>query len=660
MYLTKVFVLSGKVFSDEPGVITGIAGGISDINKQVHGIMRKILLLLIVVFFIYSCSEENDVPEEIPYGSIYGVVLNEYGQPIENTILEVDERTTKTDSEGRFGFKKIKPGVYTISAFQDFFLTENRTVEIKKDSTTKVTFELKAGQSYLMVSDSIFEVNSMDGFINISVKSNSEWIIKNKSAWIEVSSDKGEGNSTIRLSWNKHFESDEYRSDSVLITTGNQSIYLKVKQSFPIRIKEVKGIIGNELTGIPDSVLLVFNQPIIVNSIKSNYDICFSDINYSVLNKNSVRFTFGCAKLGGEFPFSISVRNNKADVLQEDIVVPFFDSYIEFDGLLKDFKLSEDEQFCWATTSDPNRLYCVDIKGNSIRSAFDLDFEPGRLTYNPYNGYWYVLPAFGPHIDIFSSCFYVIDPENRKIVEKIIIEQDEYDHPENPYVHPYDLVFSPGGLGVIVLKNPRATGGKWRIIESYNDDKMFYHPFFMNQNVYNFDNVFLNYKNEIIAAGYRENSLSFITKDEVKQFNVDPKFRSDEYYAGGVNAVKRFHKLENKYYVAASPGSQCIINLDNDVYSNVLLVESREATADFSYRPGDNNIIFHEVDMNFGIHLFHVLDFNQNKVVMISDMVFNLKNITSLKEGTTVLMTKVDYNKFTSRFYKFQTDIFFK
>lgn len=45
---------------------------------------------------------------------------------------------------------------------------------------------------------------------------------------------------------------------------------------------------------------------------------------------------------------------------------------------------------------------------------------------------------------------------------------------------------------------------------------------------------------------------------------------------------------------------------------------------------------------------------------MISDMVFNLKNITSLKEGTTVLMTKVDYNKFTSRFYKFQTDIFFK
>lgn len=104
--------------------------------------MKKIFILSIIAFFIYSCSEENDIPEEIPYGSVEGVVLNEYGQPIENTILEVDERTTKTDSQGKFSFKKIKSGVYTMSAFQDFFLTENHTVEIKKDSITKVTFDL--------------------------------------------------------------------------------------------------------------------------------------------------------------------------------------------------------------------------------------------------------------------------------------------------------------------------------------------------------------------------------------------------------------------------------------------------------------------------------------------------------------------------------------
>lgn len=626
--------------------------------------MKKIFILFIIAFFIYSCSEENDIPEEIPHGSVEGVVLNEYGQPIENTILEVDEKTTKTDSQGKFSFKKIKTGVYTISAFQDFFLTENRTVEIKKDSITKVTFELKAGQPYLTVSDSIFVVNPMDGFVDISVKSNSGWTIKNKSAWIKVSTDKGGGNSTIRLSWDKNLESDEHRSDSVLITTGNQSKYLKVRQTFPIRIKEIKGIIGNELTGVSDSVLVVFNQPIKVSSIKSNYDLCLSDIKYSIPNKNSVRFTFGCAKLGGEYPFSISVHNDEADVLQENIIVPFFDTYIEFEGLLKDFKLSEDEQYCWATTSDPNRLYCVDIKGSSIKSAFDLGFEPGKLAYNPYNGYWYVLPIYGPYVGMFSSCFYVINPENGKTVKTIIIEQDEHDHPQTPYVHPHDIVFSSNGLGVIVLKHPGATGDKWRIIESYNDDKMSYHTDYINQPAdqksYNFDYVYLDYRKEIIAAGALENSFSFITRDEEKQYDVDPKFRSDEYFAGGNNAIKRFHKLENKYYVAAAPGSQCIINLDNDVYSNVLLVESRGATADFSYRTGDNNIIFHEADMGFGRYLFHVLDFNQNKVVMITDIVYDLKNITSLTDGNTLLMSKVDYNKFTSRFYKFQTDIFFK
>lgn len=621
--------------------------------------MKKILILYIIAFFIYSCSEEKDISEEVPHGSVEGVVLNEFGQPIENTILEVDESATKTDSQGKFNFERVKTGVHTISAFQELYLPENSTIEVKKDSITKVAFELKAGYPYLRVSDTNFEVSPKDGSIDISLESNSAWIVKNNSSWIKVLPDKGGGNSTIRLSWLENTGADEYRSDSVLITAGNRSIYLKVKQNFPIRIKEVKGIIGNKVTGISDSVLVIFNKPVIVSSITSNYNLCVSEIKYSKQIGNSVRFTYNCAELGGEYPFTIRIQ----DDFTEEIVAPFYDSYVELEGLLKDFKLSEDEQYCWVTTYHPNKLYCIDIKGNSVKSAFDLDFEPGKLTYNRYNGYWYVLPSFEKYIDIFSSCFYVIDPVNGKTVKTVIIEPDEYDHPQHPNVHPYDLVFSPNGLGVIVLKNPGSSGGKWRMIESYNDDKMFYHPSFIDERdkgiVHKFDNVYLNYKNEIIAAGDRESSLSFITKDKMEDFIVHPKFRSDEYYAGGVNTIKRLHKLENKYYVAAAPGSQCIINLDNDLYSNVLFVESRGATADFSYRPGDHEIIFQEADLGFGQYLFHVLDFNQNKVVMMTDIVYDFKNITSLTDGNTLIMSKVDYNKFTTRFYKFQTGIFF-
>ena len=73
----------------------------------------------------------------------------------------------------------------------------------------------------------------------------------------------------------------------------------------------------------------------------------------------------------------------------------------------------------------------------------------------------------------------------------------------------------------------------------------------------------------------------------------------------------------------------------------------------------DNNIIFHEANISSGSNLFHILDFNQNKVVMKSGILYDLKNITTLTDGNTMLMTKVNYNKFTTRFYKFQTDMFF-
>ena len=630
--------------------------------------MRRIFILFIIAFFIYSCSEENDlptnIPKYIPYGSLEGFVLNMYGQPLENTILEVDNSTTKTDSQGRFNFKRIKTGVHTISAFKDFYLADNSTINIRKDSLTWVTFELKAGNPYLRISDSIFVVNGYGDFVDVPLESNSGWIIKNNSSWIKVSTDKGDGNSTIRLSWNENVVGDEYRSDSVLITAGDQSIYLKVVQSFPLRIKEVKGIIGNLMTGVSDSVLVVFNQPFEVSSITSNDNWCLCDIKYTVHAGNSLRFTYDCADIGGEYSFTINLKNSKENLnLKENIVVSFYDTYVELEGVLKNFKLSEDEKYCWVTTYLPNRLYCIDIKESTIKSAFNLDFEPGTLAYNPYNGYWYVLPSYEKYFGIFSSCFYVVNPENGKTVKTVVIEADKYDHPQLPYVHPHDIVFSDSGLGVIVLKSPGHTGDKFRMIESYNDDKMWYHTDFINRVAlglpHYYDNVYLDYNKEIIAAGERENSLSYITKDEVKEFIVDGKFRSNEYFAGGVNCIKRFNKLENKYYVAASPGSQCIINLDNDVYSNVLLVESRGATADFSYRPGDNNIIFHEANISSGSNLFHILDFNQNKVVMKSVILYDLKNITTLKDGNTMLMTKVNYNKFTTRFYKFQTDMFF-
>lgn len=179
------------------------------------------------------------------------------------------------------------------------------------------------------------------------------------------------------------------------------NLTIELEKDPPLQIVEVKGIMGNLEEGVPDSVLVVFNKPVEVSRIKSNFDLCHSEIKYSKPDANSIRFTYNCAALGGAYPFTIELQNGS----KEDFVVPFYDVYVEVEGILKDFKLSEDEQYGWMTTTLPNRLYCIDIVNDSVKSAFDLDFEPGKMAYNPYNGYWYVLPLFEKYIDIFHLIY---------------------------------------------------------------------------------------------------------------------------------------------------------------------------------------------------------------------------------------------------------------
>lgn len=97
--------------------------------------MRGLMCLSLVVVAFAGCAEEtpgeaadgdsdfDDVPVTVTddTGAIRGVVVNDAIVPIAGaavsfTVAPGDERTTKSDAEGRFAFSEVPPGTYFLEA----------------------------------------------------------------------------------------------------------------------------------------------------------------------------------------------------------------------------------------------------------------------------------------------------------------------------------------------------------------------------------------------------------------------------------------------------------------------------------------------------------------------------------------------------------------
>jgi hypothetical protein len=601
--------------------------------------------LVIILTFSISCEKRNDLDGR--YGVLTGVIVNEFGQPIEGALIEIDSETRKTDHKGLYTFKELPVSDYRVTAFKDGFIAKIKDIKIIENKINNLDFKLESGKSFLEISDSAFNITSVKKNIKIQISSNSGWKLNETPEWIQILSGSGEGNGEISIVCIEN-TGDIIRTDTIIISSGAISRRLIINQDFPVKLIINEGIIGNGELGIHDSVYLLFNKPIQIKHIKSNWEFCVSDIKYKqVDNDRGVMFSFSCADLGGTYPFTIEVQDNSGQILIKDFEVQYFTDRIKIEGQITCYKFIDYENRGWISTRIPNRLIEIALDSFKITRIIDLDFNPWSFVINPYNNLLYILSGY-PYENIRDNRIYAYNQQSGLLEKSISFEPEVGEYPPYANIYPYSIGFTKSGYGVVLLEGG---GGDWKIIDSSNDDTTYLH----NDNgsgpyeyMY-FNKVHMNYDYSKLLLTERYGSCNIVILDELT--HEFENLRPGSLTRGVFITPNR---KNNKIYVGQIY-DQFIIDLDGTL-SKISYLDNRfDGSADFNYNSGEEGLVYF-CDKDY----IRLLDYNNSSTLMWCDAIYSLRELTASLDGNYTYAYKYIFDSPDSYFYRFDAGIFYR
>jgi len=599
----------------------------------------------IILFAVLSAITGCDLISPDPTGDLEGFVYNEFQQPLVGATITLDSgpnaRTTNSDFSGRYGFQGIQPKEYLITVTRGGYISHTQRVLVSKDSKNTTDFILKAGETTLAVSDSIIDSAPNAGSVEIHVESNASWTIDNLSAWLVCSASSGVGNSTFRLSWQRN-PSFADRMDSLKVVAGDTTRTIKVIQGSELGLLSFRGVIGDGQHGIEDSVVLEFNRPVKVNYIRSQ-EYCISDIGFSQADSNNrIVFSFPCARLGSEWPFEFSVHDQKGTTLTQAIQVPFYHKKIDVVGEIVNTFLDDKTGLYWMVTHAPSRMLIFRSENMELLRDFDLPIEAAKVVLNPYNRLLY---AFSNQYD---STVFVLSPDDGRLLKTIPIARDSSIDATYPTIYPYDIGLTATGYGAVLLR-AGTSALRWKVIDAQANDSVSIHP----QWGYDFDlfpyflRVYLNFDKSKLLLLEQYGSCTVDVLDgssHTFQRIIPPSCTRGVFLTP--------NRTDNRIYFGQLY-NQFIMDFQGNM-SKVSYIDNRnDGTADFSYRPNQESIIYF-----FDGGYFSVLDYENAITVMWCDVVGGLGEATTTLDGKYVLAHRTPYPN--SEILVFDTEDFYR
>lgn len=552
--------------------------------------MRNILFLLLIVLLIVSCKKDNNDASQSD-GSLKGVILNELNQPIKGAIVGIESITTTSDSIGAYSFNKLDAKKYLVSVTKKPYLDLEKSVLIKGEETARLDFVLSTEGSFLQLSDSVLALNTGSGSATLHIESNTEWRIENPPDWLSFSVLEGFGNFNLEISYSEN-TMNLSRIDTITVTTSNISQSLIIIQYPVLELLLYEWINGNELNEIVDSIYILFNRPITVESImaKPNY---VPPISYAYSeNKHGFRFDYIAAITGRSDPFIISVTDDEGNSFNEEINIPFYHKKLEIEGEITDYLYLNQDKEMLIAVFNPSQLIHYSLETQSIIQTIDLSsyLAPVKLSYNPYNSLIYMMGSYAngemnnPPID--RPDVYTLDMQTNQIKLAFTIQPDGNKHQKTPAIYPQNIGFTSSGYGVVLLSSTTTTEMKIKLIDSSNNDSIYDYPDeklkgikFMNLHMnYDFTKLYLikpYARDEYGVFDATTQRISYIDQNSGETTNfITPNRQKECLYAGqGYN--------------------QYILDLnDNKSEKTHFSFGPHQASGDFSYAPGKENCVY--------------------------------------------------------------------
>lgn len=467
----------------------------------------------------------------------------------------------------------------------------------------------------ISLSEALIEIEAEAGSTSINIKANCPWTASADVSWLKVTPAKGVNDAVLNCEWTANTEPQQ-RTATITVQSGDVKKTIRVVQSFSAKPQMVscRGVAGNLIKNEDNYIEITFDQPVTVESMDLDMYSLTSGPEYSN-DRKTIHYAFKPAKIGVDLACAVRVRNDNGVINSINVNIPLYQKKYPVEGGLQYALLSEDKQSVWVTTSNPNKLMQLSLDDGHVMHDIDLSFVPRHICYNPYNKKIYVLPENSNYE--YGNFLCVIDPVSERIDETITFDPAPDAHPQHPTIYPYDLQFTNDGFGIVLLRARAASNLEWRYIDGANNNQVSLSGYRWYEKI--FEELYRSYDGNKLWANKSPGDYTTIysvSRNEPipKEYQIHGKFRSDEYFAGGRLMGMQFSPFSNKVFISAAPWSECVVDLDTDTYSPVVvLVEARDSKAGWDCTSSSRSLVYHITD-----EFFFLLDMDRGEPIFFN------------------------------------------
>lgn len=554
-----------------------------------------IVVLVVLAGMVFPSCEKKE-PVEKTYDVTF-LILDESSLPLPGALVTVDKIEKKTDENGKCSFYQLKDKWVSPKVTADYYQTLFTTVGLTGEPDETVTITLSKGPLYVSVDSP--EIDTKEGKYSkrIKVQSNIDWKIETSSPELSFSTTEGYGNQEVNVIWS--FSEEQPDEDLAVaeftIVSSAEPVTVPIRYHIPIRLVKSEGIAANLVKDHEafNTARLTFSRKVVPDEVWTNYERlqCQAVDDYTV----DISIPTGWSKLGGTYSISsVKVKSANGDgvVFDNQVWVDFFDGIARIEGLLRHWSFSQDESRVWVSTEFPNKIYELDARTFEVLKSFDLDWQPGKFSLNPYNNLLYVT-------DQPNEALKVLDPGSGKTLKTIKLKPSVLDHPQTPRTIPYNILFADNGLGVLVAADID-NYYRWYFIDSRQDDlvetnpleKEFGDEIMVGDEIidYCFNKMYLDHtRTKVIGSPltYLSQWTYFIDCNDktVSLFQVDKDFGAPPMEkVGGVILDHKPHKEKDLMFFCA-PFSTVVYDYANKTYTWPFVDAFQSTVNDFCYGP---------------------------------------------------------------------------
>jgi len=601
--------------------------------------MRSLVVLIVLVSVITICCNkpgnpsdpgQPPPPPDPRLGAVTGKLLNEYNQLLSGAAVTLKGNSiikTLIADTGTYLFSNLEAGSYNISVERSGYFDSSATISITAGDTLIKDFRLRTGTAYLnILPDSIALIKPFAGSFTIHIYSNASWLVSKTGDWFTLDKSGATGDDSTVVKFDA-WTGDSARQATIQIKSGSITRNIIVKQLPEVKLLTATPLPGNSSLNIKDSIALVFNQPVTIQSIFPGNTYCQSEIKYSYAG-NKVTYSYACGDLGGDYPFTITTRNSLNDQYTFNYSVGFYDKVINLTGTIQSYFVNDADNSYWIITDHPNALYKIDMNTFDILHTYNLVDLPAMFTVNPYNNDIYIAYHGIPKL-------YIMDQQG--VTKQVLdIPHDTtrgfYEY-NGPYIYPQRLVFTKTGKGMIWLGDRLYDSGVpfWFIDAADNHRIWYEQPGGDNGFAYsgktNYD------KTKIILRGSNSDpTISTFDPQQMTMKNFKPA-RND---IAGFIAPSR----KNDYVYIGQLYFQSVANPVTGFETAAVNRDTRYApSADFCYKPGKDLSVYYTENSSM-----EIIDYSTGKSPVKYGAIPLLQGTTATLDGKWVIANRHDGN----------------